>query len=55
MPRSRHSFGSGRKNVVSSAYIVAALRRAHYELRENGRFFGSIPECAFQRLQDLAR
>ena len=28
-----------------SAYIAAALRHAHYELMENGRFFGSIPEC----------
>ena len=28
-----------------SAYIQGALRRAHYELMENGRFFGSIPEC----------
>jgi len=28
-----------------SDYIAAALRRAHYEITENGRFFGSIPEC----------
>ena len=28
-----------------SAFIAAALRRAHYELMENGGFFGSIPEC----------
>lgn len=27
-------------------YIQAAMRRAHYELMENGRFFGSIPVCA---------
>lgn len=26
-------------------YIQTAMRRAHYELMENGRFFGSIPEC----------
>ena len=26
-------------------YIRAAMRHAHYELMENGRFFGSIPAC----------
>jgi len=26
-------------------YIQAAMREAHYELMENGRFFGSIPSC----------
>ena len=26
-------------------YVRQAMRRAHYELMENGRFFGSIPEC----------
>ena len=26
-------------------YIQAALRRAKYELMENGRFFARIPEC----------
>ena len=26
-------------------YIESALRHAHYELMENGRFFGSIPPC----------
>lgn len=26
-------------------YIQRAMRRARYELMENGRFFGSIPEC----------
>lgn len=26
-------------------YIQAALKEAHYELMENGRFFGSIPSC----------
>ncbi len=26
-------------------YIQAAMRQAHYELMENGRFFGSIPRC----------
>jgi predicted RNase H-like HicB family nuclease len=28
-----------------SAYLAAALRHAHYELMENGRFFASIPQC----------
>ena len=26
-------------------YIRHAMRHAHYELMENGRYFGSIPEC----------
>ena len=26
-------------------YIQAALKEAHYELMENGCFFGSIPSC----------
>jgi predicted RNase H-like HicB family nuclease len=26
-------------------YIAAGLRQAHYELMENGKFFGSIPAC----------
>ena len=26
-------------------YIRAALRHAHYELMEDGRFFATIPEC----------
>jgi predicted RNase H-like HicB family nuclease len=26
-------------------YIQTAMRRAHYEMMENGRFFGSIAEC----------
>lgn len=26
-------------------YIQAAMREAHYELMENGRFFGHIPAC----------
>ena len=26
-------------------YLKAALSLAHYELMENGRFFGSIPPC----------
>ena len=26
-------------------YIQASLRHAHYELTEDGRFFGSIPPC----------
>ncbi|MFA6564320.1 MAG: type II toxin-antitoxin system HicB family antitoxin [Verrucomicrobiia bacterium] len=28
-----------------SSYVTAALRHARYELMENGRFYGSIPEC----------
>lgn len=28
-----------------SDYIRQAMRHAHYELMENGRFFGSIPPC----------
>jgi predicted RNase H-like HicB family nuclease len=28
-----------------SEYISRAMRHAHYELMENGRFFRSIPEC----------
>ena len=26
-------------------YISAAMRSAHYELMESGRFFGTIPDC----------
>ena len=26
-------------------YIQSAMRHAHYELMENGRFFGTIPGC----------
>lgn len=26
-------------------YIRRAMHKAHYELMENGRFFGNIPEC----------
>ncbi len=26
-------------------YIQGAMRRAHYELTEKGRFFGTIPSC----------
>lgn len=26
-------------------YIQNAMHRAHYELMESGRFFGSIPDC----------
>ena len=26
-------------------YLAHAMRQAHYELMENGRFFGSIPPC----------
>jgi predicted RNase H-like HicB family nuclease len=28
-----------------SNYIASAMRHAHYELMENGRFFGSIGPC----------
>lgn len=28
-----------------SEYLQAAIHQAHYELMENGRFFGSIPAC----------
>jgi hypothetical protein len=28
-----------------SARIQAGLRRAQYELMENGRYYGSIPQC----------
>ncbi len=28
-----------------TAYINNAMRHAHYEMMENGRFFGSIPPC----------
>jgi predicted RNase H-like HicB family nuclease len=31
--------------AMISDYITAALRHAHYELMENGRFYGSIPDC----------
>lgn len=27
-------------------YIEQAMRKAHYEVMENGRFFGAIPPCA---------
>lgn len=26
-------------------YLQRAMRRGHYELMENGRFFGAIPQC----------
>jgi predicted RNase H-like HicB family nuclease len=26
-------------------YIKQAMRKAHYELMENGRFFATIPKC----------
>jgi predicted RNase H-like HicB family nuclease len=26
-------------------YIQAAMRKAHYEIMENGRFYGNIPPC----------
>ena len=33
------------RSVVINHYIAVALRRAHYELLENGEgFYGSIPE-----------
>ncbi len=33
------------KRFMLTSYIQCAMRRAHYEVMENGRFFGSIPEC----------
>jgi predicted RNase H-like HicB family nuclease len=32
-------------SAMLTDYIRAAMRRAHYELMENGQFFASIPEC----------
>ena len=29
-----------------AAYIRAAMQRAHYELLEDGTFYGEIPDCA---------
>ena len=29
-----------------SEYVRAAMREAHYELMEDGRFFATIPSCA---------
>ena len=26
-------------------YVEEAMRHAHYELMEDGRFFGSVPKC----------
>jgi predicted RNase H-like HicB family nuclease len=26
-------------------YIARAMRKAHYEMMENGRFFATIPKC----------
>ena len=26
-------------------YIHRAMKKAHYELMENGRYFGTIPDC----------
>ncbi len=31
--------------LVLTEYIRAALRGAHYELMEDGRYFGAIPQC----------
>ena len=28
-----------------SSYISQAMQRAHYEITEDKRYFGSIPEC----------
>lgn len=28
-----------------TGYIEQAMRKAHYELMENGRFFATIPKC----------
>lgn len=32
-------------------YIDHAMRKAHYELMENGRFFATIPRCTGLRAQ----
>ena len=34
-----------RRQSMLTDYIRAAMRHAHYELMENSRFFGSIPQC----------
>jgi predicted RNase H-like HicB family nuclease len=26
-------------------YMEQAMRKAHYELKENGHFFGTVPKC----------
>ena len=31
--------------IMLTEYLQSALAQAHYELMENGRFFGSIPPC----------
>ena len=28
-----------------TAYIQHAMRHAHYEVMENGRYYGAIPQC----------
>src|SRR5208283_567988 len=33
------------RQFMLTDYIQRAMRHAHYEVMENGRFFGSIPEC----------
>jgi predicted RNase H-like HicB family nuclease len=30
---------------VLTDYLEQAMRKAHYELMENGRYYGSIPVC----------
>ena len=50
--QARFSVYSG--GVVINQYIAVALRRAHYELLENGEgFYGSIPELAGVWAQSL--
>ena len=34
-----------RRLLMLSNYIQQAMRHAHYEIMENGRFFGSIALC----------
>ncbi|MGA2174196.1 MAG: type II toxin-antitoxin system HicB family antitoxin [Verrucomicrobiota bacterium] len=36
---------SGQRHLTLTDYIQRAMHHAHYEIMENGRFFGSIPEC----------
>lgn len=37
--------------LMLTKYIEAAMRGAHYELMENGRFFGAIPKCKGARAE----
>ena len=45
----RNSLSIGRRSANLAAmltkYIRSAMRHAHYEIMENGRFWGDIPPC----------